>query len=80
MIKGQGREVDHPHSSEAEGKNEWSQWRLVGLSNGRAGARIIIWLMKRPNRALHPARTATQPLMFSVYSRVKLWQISLFSA
>ena len=26
------------------------QWRLVGFSYGRAGARINVWLIRRPNR------------------------------
>ena len=50
------------------------QWWLMALSYGRAGSKIIICLLIKPNRALLSA--VTQPLTFSGYSRVKFSDIS----
>jgi hypothetical protein len=56
-------------------KYDHGQWRLVGLSSGRAGARIIIWFIRRHKRVSFSS--ATEPLMFSVYSRVNIVFITI---
>jgi len=35
-----------------------NQWRLVGFNRGGAGARIIIWLMRKSSMSFH----SSQPL------------------
>jgi hypothetical protein len=55
------------------------QWQLVGLSYGRDGARIIIWLM-RPNRAFFFWHSHSTTYIFSIYSKVKFSDISLYYA
>lgn len=48
------------------------QWQLMRLSYDRAGARIIMGLVRRQSVSFS---TATQPLQFSVYNRVKFSHI-----
>ena len=53
--------------------------RGVGFSYGRDGARIIIRLTRIALQSVSFS-TTTEPLMFSMYGRVKFSHISLFSA
>jgi hypothetical protein len=51
-------------------------WRLVGISYCRAATRVVVLHQKG---LVQRFTTATQPLMFSVYSRVIFSYISLFA-